>query len=67
MKPIFLKEQAKKIIIENRELFDKNKEYNNNNLKEIEKNLVDYLSLRRSKEYLLSLKEKKKVKKLIII
>ena len=65
--PIFLKEQAKKIIIENRELFDKNKEYNNNNLKEIEKNLVDYLSLRRSKEYLLSLKEKKKVKKLIII
>ena len=65
--PIFLKEQAKKIIIENRELFDKNKEYNNNNLKEIEKNLVDYLSLRRSKDYLLSLKEKKKVKKLIII
>jgi hypothetical protein len=65
--PIFFKEQAKKIIIENREFFDKNKEYNNNNLKEIEKNLVDYLSLRRSKEYLLSLKEKKKVKKLIII
>ena len=65
--PIFLKEQAKKIIIENRELFEKDKELNNNDLKEIEKKLVEYLSLRRSKEYLLSLKEKKKVKKLIII
>ena len=65
--PIFLREQAKKIIIEHRELFDKNKEKNTQNLKEIEKKLVDYMTLRKSKEYFLSLKNQTKKKKLILI
>ena len=65
--PIFLRESAKKIIIENRDLFDKNKTLNNKELKEKEINLAKYIELKKSLGILEELKEKKRKKKLIII
>ena len=65
--PIYLKEKAKNIIIENKNHFDKNGNLNNNQFKEIEKKLVDYMNYKRSEKILEELKEKKKKKKLIII
>jgi hypothetical protein len=65
--PIFLRESAKKIILENRDLFDKDKTLNNKELKEKEINLAKYIELKKSLEILEKLKEKKRKKKLIII
>ena len=65
--PIYLKENAKKIIIENKKYFEKNEKLNNEQFKEIEKKLVDYINYKRSERILDELKEKKKKKKLIII
>ena len=65
--PIFLRENAKKIIIENRDLFDKDKTLNNQELKEKEINLAKYIELKKSLGILEKLKEKKRKKKLIII
>ena len=65
--PIYLRECAKKIIIENRELFDKDKALNNKELKEKEITLAKYMELTKSLGILKKLKEKKMRKKLIII
>ena len=65
--PIYLRECAKKIIIENRELFDKDKALNNKELKEKEITLAKYMELTKSLGILKKLKEDKMRKKLIII
>ena len=65
--PIFLREKAKKIIIEKRDLFDKNKSFNNTKLKELENKLVEYMTIKSNLKNLLFYEEKKKDKKLILI
>ena len=65
--PIFLMEKARKILIEKRELFDKDKKLNYKEMKEKEKHLAKYMELKRSLDNLVKLKEKKSKKKLILI
>ena len=66
--PIFLKENAKNIIRNNKDFFSKdNNNLSNKEFKENEKKIVDYMSYKKSEYDLEKLKEKKKEKKLIII
>ena len=65
--PIFLAERARKLLIEKREFYDKDKKLNYKELKAKEKNLAKYMELKRSLEKLVKLKEIKSKKKLILI
>ena len=65
--PIFLRERAKKIIIENKDIFNKNNNLSYKEMKEKEINLAKYIELKKNLGNLMRLKEKKSKKKLIII
>ena len=65
--PIYLRERARKLLIDKRELFDKDKKLSYREMKEKEQNLAKYMELKRSLNNLIKLKEKKSKKKLILI
>lgn len=65
--PVFIRDEAKKLIKEKRDFFDKEKKLNKKDLKEIENNLVEYLILKKTLKNLMEFEEKKKQKKLILI
>ena len=65
--PVFLKERAKKLIIEKREEFFMDNNVKKEELMELQKNLAKYLQYKKSIEDLIILKEKKKQIKLILI
>jgi len=63
--PMFIRKQATNLISEHKEIFselDIKK-----NIKKIHSNLVDYINLKKSKIKLKELKEKKNMRKLILI
>ena len=62
-----MRERARKLLIDKRELFDKDKKLSYREMKEKEKNLAKYMELKRSLNNLIKLKEKKSKKKLILI
>ena len=65
--PIFLKEKAKKLISENKHIFDINNSFECQDFKNIENELFDYMIYKRASEKLKKLIKKKREKKLIII
>ena len=65
--PIYLREIARKLIIKNKNIFDKDNSLEIKDFKKIEKELVEYMISKRADENLKSLLRKKGEKKLIII
>ena len=63
--PLFLKENAKQLIINNKSIFGKKLNYNEK--KNIIQKLVDYMTYKRAKEQSEIIKKSKKKKKLILI
>ena len=65
--PIFLMENAKRIIKEQKNIFDKNNILKKEDFKKIEKELINYMNWKKINEDLEELKKKAKFKKLILI